>query len=111
MLNYLQTGYVVLLCFLQAAVNESLFLEPHEEKIIFKHYEKRLLDFCAIFKPVMPKSVVVGNCKTGNNTYRKDHMVYELLTSVELSVRLLNSLLKIVVVQQFLVLYFYDLRS
>lgn len=46
----------------KAAVNESLFLEPHEEKIIFKHYEKRLLDFCAIFKPVMPKSVVGTAC-------------------------------------------------
>ncbi|MBN3284660.1 CCNH protein, partial [Polyodon spathula] len=44
----------------KAAVNESLFLEPLEEKVIFKHYEKRLLDVCAIFKPVMPK--------TDNNT-------------------------------------------
>ncbi|XP_041093901.1 cyclin-H-like isoform X2 [Polyodon spathula] len=47
---------------MMAAVNESLFLEPHEEKVIFKHYEKRLLDFCAIFKPVMPKSVVGTAC-------------------------------------------------
>lgn len=39
-------------------VSESVFLERHEEEILFKHYEKRLLDFCNAFKPVMPKSVV-----------------------------------------------------
>lgn len=39
-------------------VSESLFLDPHEEMIIFRHYEKRLMDFCNAFKPVMPKSVV-----------------------------------------------------
>lgn len=37
--------------------NESLLLNPHEELVLFKHYEKRLLDFCAVFKPTMPKSV------------------------------------------------------
>uniref|UniRef100_A0A4W4HCF7 Cyclin C-terminal domain-containing protein n=1 Tax=Electrophorus electricus TaxID=8005 RepID=A0A4W4HCF7_ELEEL len=39
-------------------INESMFLEPREEKVLFRHYEKRLLDFCSVFKPVMPKSVV-----------------------------------------------------
>ncbi|XP_067464161.1 cyclin-H isoform X1 [Thunnus thynnus] len=39
-------------------VSESMFLERHEEDILFRHYEKRLLDFCNAFKPVMPKSVV-----------------------------------------------------
>ncbi|RXM98407.1 Cyclin-H [Acipenser ruthenus] len=53
----------------KAAVNESLFLEPHEEKIIFKHYEKRLLDFCAIFKPVMPKSVVVDEFNVSSTQF------------------------------------------
>ncbi|MBN3320367.1 CCNH protein, partial [Atractosteus spatula] len=42
----------------KAGINESLFLDPKEEDVIFKHYEKRLLDFCAFFKPAMPKSVV-----------------------------------------------------
>ncbi|XP_029915486.1 cyclin-H [Myripristis murdjan] len=39
-------------------VSESLFLERHEEDVLFRHYERRLLDFCNAFKPVMPKSVV-----------------------------------------------------
>ncbi|XP_071338805.1 cyclin-H [Trachinotus anak] len=39
-------------------VNESMFLERHEEDVLFRHYEKRLLDFCNAFKPAMPKSVV-----------------------------------------------------
>ncbi|XP_061203246.1 cyclin-H isoform X2 [Neopsephotus bourkii] len=33
-------------------------LKPHEELAICKHYEKRLLDFCSVFKPAMPRSVV-----------------------------------------------------
>ncbi|XP_041854349.1 cyclin-H [Melanotaenia boesemani] len=39
-------------------VNESMFLERHEEDVLFRHYERRLLDFCNAFKPAMPKSVV-----------------------------------------------------
>ncbi|XP_051279741.1 cyclin-H [Dicentrarchus labrax] len=39
-------------------VSESTFLERHEEDVLFRHYERRLLDFCNAFKPVMPKSVV-----------------------------------------------------
>ncbi|KAF7663869.1 hypothetical protein LDENG_00197490 [Lucifuga dentata] len=39
-------------------LTEAMFLERHEEDILFRHYEKRLLDFCNTFKPVMPKSVV-----------------------------------------------------
>lgn len=39
-------------------VSSSTFLERHEEDVLFRHYEKRLLDFCNAFKPVMPKSVV-----------------------------------------------------
>ncbi|XP_040898060.1 cyclin-H isoform X1 [Toxotes jaculatrix] len=39
-------------------VSESIFLERHEEDVLFRHYERRLLDFCNAFKPVMPKSVV-----------------------------------------------------
>ncbi|NXS62215.1 CCNH protein, partial [Brachypteracias leptosomus] len=38
--------------------NDSVLLEPHEELAICKYYEKRLLDFCAVFKPAMPRSVV-----------------------------------------------------
>ncbi|KAM7416474.1 hypothetical protein PAMA_018505 [Pampus argenteus] len=39
-------------------VSESVFLERHEEDVLLRHYEKRLLDFCNAFKPLMPKSVV-----------------------------------------------------
>nr|XP_060617731.1 cyclin-H [Anolis sagrei ordinatus] len=41
---------------------DSFLLEPHEELAICKYYEKRLLDFCSVFKPVMPKSVVGSAC-------------------------------------------------
>ncbi|XP_053557452.1 cyclin-H [Bombina bombina] len=41
---------------------EVFSLEPHEELIICKYYEKRLLDFCNAFKPVMPKSVLGTAC-------------------------------------------------
>ncbi|NXE28885.1 CCNH protein, partial [Ardeotis kori] len=39
---------------------DPVLLEPHEELAICKYYEKRLLDFCAVFKPAMPRSVVVS---------------------------------------------------
>ncbi|XP_060926849.1 cyclin-H [Limanda limanda] len=39
-------------------LSDSMLLERHEEDVLFRHYEKRLLDFCNLFKPVMPKSVV-----------------------------------------------------
>ncbi|XP_054842447.1 cyclin-H isoform X2 [Eublepharis macularius] len=35
---------------------------PHEELTICKYYEKRLLDFCSVFKPVMPRSVMGSAC-------------------------------------------------
>lgn len=35
-------------------------LETAEELVLCKYYEKRLLDFCAAFKPAMPRSVVVS---------------------------------------------------
>ncbi|KAM9693459.1 cyclin-H isoform 2-T2 [Trichechus inunguis] len=38
--------------------NDPVFLETHEEMIICKYYEKRLLEFCSVFKPAMPRSVV-----------------------------------------------------
>ncbi|XP_061478033.1 cyclin-H isoform X2 [Rhineura floridana] len=41
---------------------DSFLLEPHEELIICKYYEKRLLDFCSVFKPTMPRSVVGSAC-------------------------------------------------
>ncbi|TRY66282.1 hypothetical protein DNTS_006428 [Danionella cerebrum] len=43
-------------------IKESTLLDEQEEKLLFRHYEKRLLDFCATFKPVMPKSVVGTAC-------------------------------------------------
>ncbi|KAK2902216.1 cyclin-H [Channa argus] len=39
-------------------VSETMFLERHEEDVLLRHYEKRMLDFCNAFKPAMPKSVV-----------------------------------------------------
>uniref|UniRef100_A0A3Q3ELQ5 Cyclin-H n=1 Tax=Labrus bergylta TaxID=56723 RepID=A0A3Q3ELQ5_9LABR len=42
----------------KTGASASSFLERHEEDVLFKHYERRLLDFCNAFKPVMPKSVV-----------------------------------------------------
>lgn len=36
-----------------------MLLERREEDVLFRHYERRLLDFCNAFKPAMPKSVVV----------------------------------------------------
>nr|XP_056704157.1 cyclin-H [Euleptes europaea] len=42
--------------------NDSFILEPREELTICKYYEKRLLDFCSVFKPVMPRSVVGSAC-------------------------------------------------
>ncbi|KAK4816691.1 hypothetical protein QYF61_020399 [Mycteria americana] len=41
---------------------DPVLLEPHEELAICKYYEKRLLDFCAVFKPAMPRSVVGTAC-------------------------------------------------
>lgn len=40
-------------------MSESIFLERHEEDVLFRYYERRMLDFCNAFKPAMPKSVVV----------------------------------------------------
>ncbi|KAM9263085.1 cyclin-H isoform 1-T1 [Morus bassanus] len=41
---------------------DPVFLEPQEELAICKYYEKRLLDFCTVFKPAMPRSVVGTAC-------------------------------------------------
>ncbi|KAF3821817.1 hypothetical protein GH733_009859 [Mirounga leonina] len=35
--------------------NDPVFLEPHEEMMLCKYYEKRLLEFCSVFKPAMPR--------------------------------------------------------
>uniref|UniRef100_A0A8C7XNY1 Cyclin-H n=1 Tax=Oryzias sinensis TaxID=183150 RepID=A0A8C7XNY1_9TELE len=42
----------------KAGMYESMFLKRNEEDVLFRHYERRLLDFCSAFKPPMPKSVV-----------------------------------------------------
>lgn len=36
-----------------------MFLERNEEDVLFRYYERRMLDFCNAFKPAMPRSVVV----------------------------------------------------
>lgn len=43
---------------IKPGISDSVFLKRHEEDALLRHYEKRLLDFCNIFKPAMPKSVV-----------------------------------------------------
>ena len=40
-------------------LKESMLLGRYEEQVLFRYYEKRLLDFCNAFKPTMPKAVVV----------------------------------------------------
>uniref|UniRef100_A0A8C5NHR7 Cyclin-H n=1 Tax=Gouania willdenowi TaxID=441366 RepID=A0A8C5NHR7_GOUWI len=35
-----------------------VLLERHQEDVLFRHYERRLLDFCNNFTPPMPKSVL-----------------------------------------------------
>ncbi|XP_003975085.2 cyclin-H [Takifugu rubripes] len=42
----------------KSGANESIFLERNEEDVLFRYYERRMLDFCNAFKPAMPKSVV-----------------------------------------------------
>ncbi|TWW60036.1 cyclin-H [Takifugu flavidus] len=42
----------------KSGANESKFLERNEEDVLFRYYERRMLDFCNAFKPAMPKSVV-----------------------------------------------------
>ena len=53
------TSSLLSLCVNQPGLSESMFLERHEEDVLFRHYERRMLDFCNAFKPAMPKSVVV----------------------------------------------------
>ncbi|MBZ3889715.1 Cyclin-H [Sciurus carolinensis] len=47
---------------LKVLPNDPVFLEPHEEMTLCKYYEKRLLEFCSVFKPAMPRSVVGTAC-------------------------------------------------
>ncbi|XP_064422784.1 cyclin-H [Latimeria chalumnae] len=42
----------------QALPADLIFLDLVEEMMLCKYYEKRLLDFCSVFKPAMPRSVV-----------------------------------------------------
>ncbi|XP_018427909.1 PREDICTED: cyclin-H [Nanorana parkeri] len=46
----------------QAHLRDIFTVEPHEELIICKYYEKKLVDFCNAFKPTMPKSVLGTAC-------------------------------------------------
>ncbi|KAM8961891.1 cyclin-H [Pelodytes ibericus] len=46
----------------KAQLSDIFSMEPHEELILCKYYEKRLLDFCNAFKPTMPKSVLGTAC-------------------------------------------------
>ncbi|XP_014792345.1 PREDICTED: cyclin-H [Calidris pugnax] len=70
--------------------HDSIFLEPHEELAICKYYEKRLLDFCAVFKPAMPRSVVGTACMYFkrfylNNSVMEYHPRIIMLTCVFLA--------------------------
>lgn len=57
--HFYSEWFLFLYDFNQPGLNESLFLERHEEDVLFRYYERRMLDFCNAFKPAMPKSVVV----------------------------------------------------
>ncbi|KAM4052675.1 cyclin-H [Anomaloglossus baeobatrachus] len=46
----------------QPHLYDTFDLEPLEELAICKHYEKKLQDFCNVFKPAMPKSVLGTAC-------------------------------------------------
>ncbi|XP_069820747.1 cyclin-H [Dendropsophus ebraccatus] len=46
----------------QAHLYDVFNLDPIEELTICKHYEKKLVDFCNVFKPAMPKSVLGTAC-------------------------------------------------
>ncbi|XP_048384093.1 cyclin-H isoform X1 [Stegostoma tigrinum] len=65
-------------------------LEPQEEEVLRKYYEKRLLEFCSAFKPIMPKSVV-GTASMYfkrfflNNSVMEYHPRTIMLTSVYLA--------------------------
>ncbi|XP_078420884.1 cyclin-H [Cetorhinus maximus] len=65
-------------------------LEPHEEEVLHKYYEKRLLEFCSAFKPIMPKSVM-GTASMYfkrfflNNSLMEYHPRTIMLTSVYLA--------------------------
>ncbi|XP_038661271.1 cyclin-H isoform X3 [Scyliorhinus canicula] len=65
-------------------------LEPHEEEVLRKYYEKRLLEFCSAFKPIMPKSVM-GTASMYfkrfflNNSLMEYHPRTIMLTSVYLA--------------------------
>ncbi|NWU92046.1 CCNH protein, partial [Upupa epops] len=70
--------------------NDPMLLEPHEELAICKYYEKRLVDFCAVFKPAMPRSVVGTACMYFkrfylNNSVMEYHPRIIMLTCVFLA--------------------------
>ncbi|KAM9331310.1 cyclin-H [Gastrophryne carolinensis] len=46
----------------QVQLYDIFNVEPQEELIICKHYERKLLDFYNVFKPAMPKSVLGTAC-------------------------------------------------
>ncbi|KAJ3603505.1 hypothetical protein NHX12_028250 [Muraenolepis orangiensis] len=56
-------------------VKESMLLARHEEQVLFRHYEKRLVDLCNAFKPAMPKSVV----GTANMFFRRFYLNNSLM--------------------------------
>lgn len=65
-------------------------MDPSEELIICKYYEKRLLDFCTAFKPTMPKSVLGTACMYFkrfylNNSVMEHHPRIIMLTCVFLA--------------------------
>ncbi|GCC25537.1 hypothetical protein chiPu_0003948 [Chiloscyllium punctatum] len=73
-----------------AKLSPGALLEPQEEEVLRKYYEKRLLEFCSAFKPIMPKSVV-GTASMYfkrfflNNSVMEYHPRTIMLTSVYLA--------------------------
>ncbi|XP_030049224.1 cyclin-H [Microcaecilia unicolor] len=65
-------------------------LEPHEELMICRYYEKKLLEFCSAFKPTMPRSVMGTACMYFkrfylNNSVMEYHPRIIMLTCVFLA--------------------------
>nr|XP_033778306.1 cyclin-H [Geotrypetes seraphini] len=65
-------------------------LEPHEELMICRYYEKKLMEFCSAFKPVMPRSVMGTACMYFkrfylNNSVMEYHPRIIMLTCVFLA--------------------------
>lgn len=49
-------------CYLYLTGNGCQFLTSSEEQLLCKYYMKKLLEFCNLFRPPVPRSVLVSIC-------------------------------------------------